>query len=370
MEAIFLTGATGNIGSRITADLLKKNKKLYLLIRGKNQEDSENRLKKIMDFWEVPKNKQKNAISLNGDITKNNLGLSPKEFKKISKEITHIIHCAANIKLILPLKEARNLHFNGTKNIIELAKTCKFLKRFNYLSTMEIAGNISGKISENFIKIKRNFLNTYEIAKSETEEYLQSEIKKGLPITIYRPSMVIGDSKTGKILKFSTFYYTLKESVINPKAGIVPASDNFYLDIIPVDFVSESICELYNSSKSKNKVYNIVAGKNNSLKFKNFVIFSSRKISEITKKPKTKIKFINPALIKPLLKIAWFFSFGKSKRKLKFQLIMINFLFLKQEFTNNRLRNDIPNIEIPNFKNYAENIFRYYFEKNIKQDHF
>jgi len=365
---IFVTGGSGNIGSRTIKELLKdKSIRLYLLIYAKSKTEAIKEVEKSLNFWDISNKDQKRIRIFLGDITKENLGLNKSDYTLLSKKITHIIHFAANLKFIMPIEEAQLSILQGTKNVTCLAKSCQKNKnfiRFNHLSTMEVAGNMPGKIPENFIKTKRKFLNTYEIAKAEAEEFLEDEIKKGLPITIYRPSMVVGDSKTGKTLKFQTFYHLINDIVISPKYPFTPAKTKFRFDTIPVDFLAKTISYIYDKKESKNRIYNLVSGTKKNMGFIEFINFAKNTYEKLTKIKQKQIRFINPRIPQILMHISLPFLFGKAKRKMKAQIIFTKFLFLEQDFENKELKKILRkrNIKIPSINNYLKILLIYYIK--------
>src|SRR3989344_7676387 len=116
MKVIFITGATGNMGSRLVAELVKsKDVRLKLLVRGSSQKEAAERLYKILDFWDADKKAKKKIGVVQGDITFENLGIGQRQLKSLVKQVTHIIHFAAILKLNLPEEEAKKLIFDGTK---------------------------------------------------------------------------------------------------------------------------------------------------------------------------------------------------------------------------------------------------------------
>lgn len=361
MKNIFITGATGTIGSRVIADLLKdKTTKLSLLIRAKNSGQANLKVTKLLEFWNVDVSQLKRIKVVLGDITQTNLGIDTKKYNDLIKDTTHIIHMASALKLNMTKKQARTIILESTKEIVKLSKKCEKFVRFNYMSTMEVSGNLSGTIKEEFITQKRKFLNTYEMAKSETEEFLKSEIEEGLPVTIYRPSMVVGDSMTGKTFTFQSFYRMMNDIFINPKSSIIPGSKSFNLDTIPVNYISEAIVTLYDNPDAKNKIFNLVSGVN-STDFETLLKIVPKSVSKNLYITNPKIKLISPKIVYTVLSILQYLTFGKLKKEIKINLIFIKFFFLRVKFDNTNLKT-IAKINVPPIKNYLDNLLIYYDE--------
>lgn len=374
MKTIFITGATGAIGSRLIPELLKDNEvHLKLLIRAASQEEKQKRLDYVLDFWDIDRHEENiiNRIEgFQGDITLENLGLGENVFEALTKQVTHIIHCATNIKLMLTLEDARKYTLEGTKNILEFAKRCTGhgqFRRFNYLSTIEVAGTMKGIVPENFISQKRSFLNTYEIAKAETENLLEELSKKGFPLTIYRPSMVIGDSVTGKAVTFQFFYHLLEDAFLSPSSPILPYRHEWRFDIVPVNFVARAICAIYDQPETNGKIYNIVAGPDFSILSCELFTELKKVLEKLTQKELKPIREISPRIAYVMLGILGIFSYGDAKKKIKFQQMLTRFLLLNQQFENSRTKTELARagITIPKISDYLFTICDYYL-KNRK----
>lgn len=267
-KVIFITGATGFVGRNMIPRLLKleNDSKLNLLIRGKSDSDVRNRFDKLVDALdkEIDSTVIRSRVSwVRGDISEKRLGLSECQFNKLAREITHIIHAAADVRFNLSLNQARNVNLNGTKNIIELASKARNRKVFQhlaYIGTAFISGKRKGIIYEDDLNSDRCFSNTYEQSKFEADCLVRASMKD-LPITIFRPSIIVGDSKTGITSAFNVLYTPLK-LISRGIIRYLPGSRRIKIDIVPVDFVCDSICHiLFKCDDSIGKVYHLTAGR-------------------------------------------------------------------------------------------------------------
>ncbi len=145
----------------------------------------------------------------------------------------------------LELEVARQHALGSAKNIVELALACEAsgsLQKIEYVSTVGVAGRMPGILPESWITQPREFHNTYEQAKAEAEDYLREQIEQhNLPVTVHRPSMVVGDSKTGKIIHFQVFYYLCEFIAGRRTLGILPYFGDAVVDTVPVDYVAQVI---------------------------------------------------------------------------------------------------------------------------------
>ena len=271
-NVVFLTGATGFLGTQIAKRLIKKNEvDIAVLIRGKDYDDAYRHLSRA--WWECPElmkeiqglkkinadNTHESKIYLvKGDISEERLGLDPDEYNFLLHNVTHIIHTAADLRLNIPLNDLRKVNVQGTLNLLEFAldinKDHK-IERFSHLSTAYVAGGQTDLISEDVITDEYGFLSNYEISKYEGE----LEVKNSdLPISIFRPGMVIGDSKSGYIKTFNTIYVLIR-LYLNKQLQLMPVSKKSKLNIVPVDYVAESVVELTFNQNTEGKIFHLTA---------------------------------------------------------------------------------------------------------------
>lgn len=212
-KTIFITGATGLLGSYLLKILLENNYKIYVLTRAKNNQSPQERIVDVLKFWQVKYNKKdySNLIIIEGDITLPNFGIKSKDtIKLIRSEIEIIIHSAALTTFRAPLSIIRNINITGTKNVLDFAFSCKKLEKMNHISTVYVVGNKSiPNFSEDMLELGQGFNNTYEQTKYEAEILVKDYIKKGLFISIFRPSIIMGDSIDGKTNNFHLAYEPL-----------------------------------------------------------------------------------------------------------------------------------------------------------------
>lgn len=209
---VFLTGATGLLGSYLLKLLIENGNQVYVLARGKNGIDAGLRIKEILKFWDgsISNSFFKNIHIVEGDITQPNLGLKKDIWKKLIKDINLIFHSAALPELRKELEAIRKINVGGAKNVLDFACECKKIKLFNHISTAYVVGDKQGiRFSEDMLELGQGFYNTYEQSKFEAEVMTKKYVSKGLKISTFRPSMVMGDSIEGKTLNFRLFYEPL-----------------------------------------------------------------------------------------------------------------------------------------------------------------
>ncbi|MEW6086873.1 MAG: SDR family oxidoreductase [bacterium] len=264
-ETVLLTGSTGLLGSYILKELIKHNVgNIIVLSRGETQEEADRRVYQELGKHLSSKERQrfsKLVEIIRGDITQENLGLSKKMFNNLTKKITLIYHSAALCKFNIPLKIIRKVNVKGTDNILKFALVCKKynLKEVHYISTIAVAGDSKGVFYEDNLDLGQKFNNTYEQSKFEAEKLVVKYKKKGLPITIYRPGILVGDSVTGYTNNFQMFYQAL-QIFFSELFNEIPADKNSIYYLVPVDYVAKAIMRIsLNKNDNNNKLtYHII----------------------------------------------------------------------------------------------------------------
>lgn len=244
-RCVLITGATGFLGTQITQRLLKETPyRLMVLVKGGDNETALRHLKRA--WWEFPElihaiNAQIEIII--GDIRQKQLGLKKEDYLKLTRSVTHIIHTAADLRLNAPLDDLKKTNREGTLNLLELGWKIQEnhgLERFSHISTAYVAGGRKGIIKEDSLTDESGFLSNYEQSKYESE----LEVKNSkLPTSIFRPGMIVGDSKTGYIKTFNTIYTPLK-LYLSGKQRLIPIKPSEKINLIPVDYVADVVTSL------------------------------------------------------------------------------------------------------------------------------
>lgn len=244
---ILLTGGTGFLGTQVARRLLDHtDHRLIVLVRAGDAEAATRSLKRA--FWDWPELRHsvpERVEALPGDLAEPRFGLDPETYGRLTREVTHIVHAAADIRLDAPIETLRPANLDGTARIIEFARAAHAdhgLQRLSHVSTAYVAGKRTGVIREEPPTAQAGFTNAYEQTKFEAECLVQ-EARAELPVSIFRPAMIVGDSKTGAILTFNTFYAPIRHYLINGER-LMPAGSELRINIIPVDYVADCIARL------------------------------------------------------------------------------------------------------------------------------
>ena len=263
MSNIFITGGAGFLGWELVKILLNEtDSKLYLLVRQNSRKSVKERIGELINKSYSKKNRRKIRIRIKvvkGDITEKNLGMKKSQIRELSGKINLIYHSAALCDFNVPMPVIRKINVTGTKNVLDFAMRCKKndqLMSFHHISTVAIMGNKGGMLYENSLDIGQRFNNTYERTKFEAEKLINKYRKKGLAVSIYRPSVIVGDSVTGEASDFQLFYRPLHIFSMEILEEI-PASVNFKYNIVPVDYVARSIYLISSDQRNDNKNYHL-----------------------------------------------------------------------------------------------------------------
>lgn len=262
MSNYFVTGGTGVIGSAIAGRLLAEPSanRVTLLIRAQSEAELASRLDELVRFWGLDLAARRRVAAVRGDTTFPRFGLDEAAHAKLAAGCTHIVHCAAIVKMTLPLEEARRSAVEAAKNVIGLARAARTLEKVEFLSTVGVGGRWAGPLPERWITEPRRFHNTYEHAKAEAEEYLRGELGPALPLTVHRPSMVVGESRAGRVLRFQIFYHLAEFLSGRRTSGIFPPLGKNALDIVPVDYVAQVVAWSSRAASTAGRILHLCSG--------------------------------------------------------------------------------------------------------------
>jgi long-chain acyl-CoA synthetase len=167
------------------------------------------------------------------------LGITPQVSREILDCITVIVHAAADTRFSAPLKEARAVNLEGTKNVLAFASHCPRLEAIAALSTVHVAGKRTGSIHEDDLNHATGFVNSYEQSKYETELLLRERMSV-LPISVLRLSTVLGTSTTGEVGRMAAIHHALR-LYYNSLAPMIPGTPDSAVDLIALDYAAAAV---------------------------------------------------------------------------------------------------------------------------------
>jgi thioester reductase-like protein len=261
---IFLTGATGYIGSYIAHGLLTEHRqKLALLVRAKSKEEGAKRLwqslQMHMDFASFQEQLSQRIDIYLGDLTDKNLGLDEASYKKLVHETSSIIHCAASLNR-KSNKACFNVNLRGTLEVLKLARAAQDhhgLRRFSDVSTAAVTGEVNHQLvlEDEAIDWNKSDYDPYSRTKKFCE-HMVHELLPEVPITVFRPSTVLGDSRHPRTTQFDM----VRAFVFLAKLPVLPLHETWRMDIVPANYVGAGVVAVHMQDKPEHGAYNLSTG--------------------------------------------------------------------------------------------------------------
>ena len=368
-KLFFITGGTGLVGSNLIPRILLNDpgSTIILLVRGENDEEVVERTKsiagRIAQEFALP-DAHERIEGLRGDVSLDSFGLAPEQLRRIVRASTHIIHGAATIRFDHPIHEARAINCGGTARILAIAQQCADrgqLERFVYIGTSSVSGQREGNIYEHELEMGQAFFNTYEQSKCESERLVRDHFDR-IPSTVFRPSIIIGNSRTGRTTSFNVVYIPLR-LLQRGLLHFVPGDPDTTLDLVPIDWVDDVLVHITGKTASVGNICHVTAGPGRAARLGDVVEFAIRYFDEHTplKQPRT-VDFITRAEF--LRRRAA--TRGREEALLAqldtlLPYVSVNRLFNSQN-TDRLLEGS--GIKFPMFGSYADRILRYCVETN------
>lgn len=364
MKGIFITGVTGNLGSRLAYEYLTQtDAELHLLVRAGSLVAAEQRVAQALEFWGIQSTEYRDRIHVYcGDIVHPDLGLDATACAQIAARVSVVVHSASNLRLDLSWEKAQTHIVGATRSVFALFESCAQPERFVYVSTMEIMGRYAGVVTEEFLSdLPIDFLNTYERGKFETEKYLQKCLQAGAPITIIRPSMIVGEAKTGRVPGFQSFYMAFEKLVLKPDFPVLPRG--VLIDMIPVDFLAQCMVRLLQVPESIGRIYHLSQGLEDRHALAEYEKIVAPALQKFGCAPGPRC-FIWAGWHRGVLRLLTHLTWGKARRFFRVQLIFLEFFDLKWQFDNRRTKEDMRRLglEWPQAKDYLPRLIEYYLQ--------
>jgi thioester reductase-like protein len=257
MKTLFVTGFPGFLGSELVPRIIRRapEAKAICLVQSKFSELARQRAREIIA---ADPSLAGRIDIIEGDITRPGLGLPADG--PLRESVAEIYHLAAVYDLSVGRDLAMRVNVEGTRHMLEFAAECSALRRFQYVSTCYVSGTHAGAFSEDDLDRGQRFHNFYEETKFLAEVEVQNRMRAGLPATIYRPAIVVGDSRTGTTQKYDGPYSIIRLLLRQPRLAIMPVvgdPNKAEVNLVPRDFVIDAIVYLSGREESIGRVFQL-----------------------------------------------------------------------------------------------------------------
>jgi thioester reductase-like protein len=263
--AIFLTGSTGYIGAHVAANLVHQHgASLNLLVRARDPHEAEDRLWRAMqlhfDFKTFYEYLQTRIRIFRGDLTNDGFGLVRDDYDRLVHTTDSIIHCAASLNRKSE-KSCLNVNLRGTLEVIKLGLQVNHyhgLRRFSHVSTVAVAGQRQDEVvtEDNAVDWNRSDYDPYARTKKFCEHMIRQLLPE-VPKTIFRPSIVLGDSRRAQTTQFDM----VRAFVFLAGLPALPLRPSDRVDIVNVDFVADAIASLHVREQTQHDTYHLSSGR-------------------------------------------------------------------------------------------------------------
>jgi len=239
-ETLFITGFPGFIANRLLERLAGKECDFILLVQPALRSRAVDEIERLAQL-----SGKTGFRIVEGDISEPGLALSAADLELVQQQTTRVFHLAAVYDLAVPEDIAMRVNAGGTRNVVALARTIPRLRQFHHVSTCYVAGKREGVILETELRHDAGYRNFYEESKNLAEREVDSA-KGELPVTIHRPAVVCGDSRTGETGKYDGVYYLIHYLLRWPSvlSMINIGNHEVSLNLVPVDFVVDAMAAL------------------------------------------------------------------------------------------------------------------------------
>jgi thioester reductase-like protein len=262
--AIFLTGSTGYLGSYLVAGLLTEHRDtLNLLVRAKTEQEAHQRLWTSLQlhfaFPEFLEHIKTRVRIFRGDLTSELFGLSDEEYHALVDTTDSLIHCAASLNRKSE-KQCLNVNLRGTLEVIQLARRAQNrhgLRRYSHVSTVAVAGKRQNEVvtEDAAIDWSRSDYDPYARTKKFCE-HMANQLLPDVPKTIFRPAIILGDSRRGETSQFDM----VQAFHVLAQMPVLPLRSDDKIDIVPANYVGKAIVNIHQKGRPAHAIYHLSSG--------------------------------------------------------------------------------------------------------------
>lgn len=263
---ILLTGATGFLGGELLRRLLARREgRIVCLVRAANDAEAWERgaatLRRLHGRSAIGEELAR-TVWVPGNVCRHDLGLQDAWRRVLTLRVEEVYHCAASVAFDLPIADAERINVDGVRHVLSLARQAMRigrLRRLHHVSTAFASGRVQGRVRADVLPPDepRRFRNTYERTKASAERLLREQ--EAVPVTIYRPSIIVGDSRDGRTSSWNVVYYPMRLMAAGA-LPVAPSGGAERLDCVPVDFVADGLLALGARPETAGGCYHLTTG--------------------------------------------------------------------------------------------------------------
>lgn len=311
MNGILLTGATGFLGRELLVRLLAAEVPVLVVTRPRPNEpeaEAARRIAEIVERTEPGTPCGSLTVAL-GDVTEPGLGLSEggRRWLERREAPVRVVHGAAEVRFDRPYPEMARQNVGGTRHVLELAKRLAEagrLLRVEHVSTAYVAGDRTDSVAEEDLDRGQRPRNDYERTKLEAELEVAAARREGLPVVVHRPSIIVGDSRTGRASSFKVLYWPMKVYA-RGRFRTLFGRPGCTVDVVPVDFVADAMIHLFARPEATGRIFHLAAGPQRQATIASLVAIAQRVFD---RKP---VRYVDPdfymrwlrPVVRPLLRL-------------------------------------------------------------------
>jgi thioester reductase-like protein len=267
---VLLTGATGFVGRYLLGELLASGRRVAVLARDAGGAPADERIRALSAQWaDARADQPASPVVLTGDLRLRGLGLSAAERHWAARHVGCVVHAAADVSFRpSPDGDPWATNVEGTERLLDLCATLG-IAHFHHVSTAYVCGDRAGPVGEDELCRGQRFRNDYERSKFEAEARVRAA--RAVRATVYRPSVVVGDSRTGYTSSYHGFYRFLElaDRLAAPQPALcsahrflplrLPLTGDEPRNLVPVDWVARAVREIVNDPRRHGRTYHLTA---------------------------------------------------------------------------------------------------------------
>ncbi|QHY94909.1 Linear gramicidin synthase subunit D [Streptomyces sp. S4.7] len=269
-EHVLLTGATGFLGTFLLRELLRRtDATVHCLVRGSDRANAEKRLRSARESYGLTDPSTDHRVTVvTGDLARPRLGLSAADFDRLARTVDAVYHAGAAVNLVFSYEQLRDANVYGTQEILRLAALHRTVP-VHHVSTVGVYGGGAGSPAAagqgpgGAVRPVRPpdptgppsaLEHGYTQSKWAAERLAEAARARGLPVSVYRPTRITGDSTTG-VCQTGDFMWLLLKGCL--QSGVAPSDVDTAFDLVPVDYVSAAVVALSRQPRSAGRTFHI-----------------------------------------------------------------------------------------------------------------